>query len=275
MEPFVMTSPAWLALGGLGLLAWAVLRARRWLARRLRGGPAAMAAPAGAGAVAQPEALLHRVELRMEAIEAAQAALAARLEGQGPDDAAERRLQAMAGQILGLVRDKNASLDVALAGLDQLRARMRVLEQMGDAAEARALFERLGGRLDALETTQDRVVTLETRLSGLEAGPGPFAEISDQLTRLYAQKDATVETVFARLAPLEAKLAEVEGHAGGARSGGCAGAVRGAAGSGRGRRRTRRARRSTPGLASGWRACRAGCPGWKARRTRSRRSRTS
>ena len=32
----------------------------------------------------------------------------------------------------------------------------------------------------------------------------PFAEISEQLTRLYAQKDATVETVFARLAPLEA-----------------------------------------------------------------------
>ena len=268
MEPFVMTSPAWLALGGLGLLAWAVLRARRWLARRLRGGPAAMAAPAGAGAVAPPEALLHRVELRMEAIEAAQAALAARLEGQGPDDAAERRLQAMAGQILGLVRDKNASLDVALAGLDQLRARMRVLEQMGDAAEARALFERLGGRLDALETTQDRVATLETRLSGLEAGPGPFAEISDQLTRLYAQKDATVETVFARLAPLEAKLAEVEGLLA-ARDPAAAlerfaerlEAARAA--------QERRARRLTPGLASGWRVCRAGCPVWKARRTRS------
>ena len=39
MEPFQMTSAAWLALGGLGLLAWAVVRARRWLAQRLRGAP--------------------------------------------------------------------------------------------------------------------------------------------------------------------------------------------------------------------------------------------
>ena len=141
MEPFQMTSAAWLALGGLGLLAWAVVRARRWLAQRLRGAPAAAGTQSAAAA---PEALLHRVELRMEAIEVAQAALAARLEAQGSDDAAERRLQAMAGQILGLVRDKNASLDVALAGLDQLRARMRVLEQMGDAAEARGAVRAAG-----------------------------------------------------------------------------------------------------------------------------------
>jgi hypothetical protein len=38
----------------------------------------------------------------------------------------------------------------------------------------------------------------------------PFAEISEQLTRLYAQKDATTEVVLARLAPLEARLAEIE-----------------------------------------------------------------
>ena len=49
-------------------------------------------------------------------------------------------------------------------------------------------------------------------MSGLEGAENPFAEISEQLTRLYAQKDATVETVFARLAPLEAKLAAVEGQ---------------------------------------------------------------
>ena len=55
---------------------------------------------------------------------------------------------------------------------------------------------------------------VEGRLSALEGAENPFAEISEQLTRLYAQKDATVETVFARLAPLEAKLAEVEAPAG-------------------------------------------------------------
>ena len=50
--------------------------------------------------------------------------------------APEERLQAMAGQLLGLIRDKNATFETALAGLDQLRARMRALEQMGEPAEA-------------------------------------------------------------------------------------------------------------------------------------------
>ena len=59
--------------------------------------------------------------------------------------ASEERLQAMAGQLLGLIRDKNATLETALAGLDQLRDRMRALEQMGEPAEARALFERARG----------------------------------------------------------------------------------------------------------------------------------
>ena len=66
----------------------------------------------------------------------------------------EERLQAMAGQLLGLIRDKNATLETALAGLDQLRARMRALEQMGEPAEARALLDGLGGRLDALQAAQ-------------------------------------------------------------------------------------------------------------------------
>lgn len=198
MEPFYIPIAAGLAAGGLGL---GLMRVRDVWRRR-----------AGSLAPVASETLLRRVELRLEAVEGLQAALDARLEAQGTDEAAERRLQAMAGQILGLVRDKDASLDVALAGLDQLRARMRVLEQIGDPAEARALFERLGLRLEAVETAQARAgATLETRLAGLEGAPNPFAEVSGQLTRLYAQKDAAVETVFARLAPLEAKLGAVEG----------------------------------------------------------------
>ena len=111
-------------------------------------------------------------------------------------------------------------------------------------------------------------------MSGLEGAENPFAEISEQLTRLYAQKDATVETVFARLAPLEAKLAEVEGllaardpQAALERFAERLEAAR--------RRRRPRWRRSARGSRGGWRACRAGCPGWRARRTRSRRSRSS
>ena len=95
--------------------------------------------------------MAHRLELRLAALEHGQAGLAARLDGAG---GAEERLQATAGQLLGLVRDKNATLETALAGLDQLRSRMRTLEQIGDAAEARGLFERLGERLAALESAQ-------------------------------------------------------------------------------------------------------------------------
>ena len=44
----------------------------------------------------------------------------------------------------------------------------------------------------------------------MEGAENPLAEISEQLAGLYAQKDAAVETVIARLAPLEAKLAELD-----------------------------------------------------------------
>ena len=181
-----------------------------WAARRRR----KLAEPDAAETspiVASPETLARRLEMRMEAIEGIESALSVRLEALGSDDSAERRLQAMAKQILGLVRDKNASLDTALAGLDQLRARLRMLEQIGDPAEARGLLERLNVRIDGMEVAQSGVAAaVETRLGALESAVTPYAEISDQLTRLYAQKDATVETVFARLAPLEAKLGALE-----------------------------------------------------------------
>lgn len=201
MEPFQMISAAWLAAGGLAFVAvlWAAFRALR------------LRRPAPSAPAAASEALIHRLELRMEAMEATQSALAARIEALGGDDASERRLQAVAGQILGLVRDKNARLDTALAGLDQIRARLRVLEQIGAPAEALALLERLGARLDTTDSTLAAACgALEARLAALEGAAPPFAEISKQLTRLYAQKDATAETVFARLAPLEAKLGELE-----------------------------------------------------------------
>lgn len=86
---------------------------------------------------------------RLEAMAAAQAELGQRLDALAAQASApEERMQAMAGQLLGLIRDKNATLETALAGLDQLRARMRTLEQMGEPAEARALLEALGDRVE-------------------------------------------------------------------------------------------------------------------------------
>ena len=115
-----------------------------------------------------------------------------------------------------------------------------------------------------------RVERLQGRVSALEGAENPFAEISDQLTRLYAQKDATVETVFARLGPLEAKLAAVEGQL--AARDPQAALERFAE-----RLEAARAAQEAAVAALGERleVCRAGCPGWKARRTRSRRSRIS
>ena len=108
-------------------LGWAARQRRRRTRGRGRAEPAS-----------EPEAA-HRLELRLAALERGQADLSLRLEGAG---GAEERLQATAGQLLGLVRDKNATIETALAGLDQLRNRMRVLEQIGDAAEARPLSRR-------------------------------------------------------------------------------------------------------------------------------------
>ena len=41
---------------------------------------------------------------------------------------------------------------------------------------------------------------MQGRVTALEGAENPFAEIAEQLTRLYGQKDAAVETVLARLA---------------------------------------------------------------------------
>jgi chromosome segregation ATPase len=146
---------------------------------------------------------------RLEALAAAQAELGLRLDA--ISHAPEEKLQAMAGQLLGLIRDKNATFETALAGLDQLRARMRALEQMGEPAEARALVERLGARLDELQAEgAARAAALEARLGALE-GPG----IAERLAQLHAAKDAGIAAVLGRLGPLEARLGGIEGELGG------------------------------------------------------------
>ena len=83
-------------------------------------------------------------------------------------------------------------------------------------AQKEALADTLVARVAAVEAVlaekdpAPALARLAERLAALETAENPFAEISEQLTRLYAQKDATVETVFARLAPLEARLAALD-----------------------------------------------------------------
>jgi chromosome segregation ATPase len=275
------------ALAGLIALLWL----RSLLKRKLTG------KADGAGRAPANGADAPLIERRVSAVERAQAEIVGRLDDMAEAGAPEERMQAMASSLVGLIQDKNAAMEMALAGLDQLRARLGTLEKIGDMAEACALFDGLTERLEALEAGRKqaeaafgtrlaalaerlegdggpaaalgaklarlheqkeaglaammaRIEPLETRLGRIETGmkalpaeaaervegrigaiarlqsdvqaeiaalraradsaTAPFAEISEQLTRLYAQKDSTTEAMLARLAPLEAKLAELE-----------------------------------------------------------------
>ena len=161
-------------------------------------------------AVAIPAARAPRSAAdRLEALAAAQADLALRLDTLAVQATApEERLQAMAGQLLGLIRDKNATLETALAGLDQLRARMRALEQMGEPAEARALLETLGQRLDGLQAAQAASAAgLEARLAALAPDS---AGLADRLAGIDEKRAAGAEALLGRLTPLETRLAALE-----------------------------------------------------------------
>ena len=108
-------------------------------------------------------------------------------------------------------------METVFARLAPLEARLAELEGSLGRLDPQAALDRFAERLEAVRSAQaDAEARLRSRIEDLEQpGENPFAEISEQLTRLYAQKDATVETVFARLAPLEARLAELEARSGG------------------------------------------------------------
>ena len=153
---------------------------------------------------------------RLEALAAAQADLRLRLDTLAAEMAAgargpEERLQAMAGQLVGLIRDKNATLETALAGLDQLRARMRTLEQIGEPAEARSLYDGLAARLDAIEQARAAAdAGLEARLAALAAAGPDGAALAERLAGLEEKRAAGLEATLGRLAPLEARLGAIE-----------------------------------------------------------------
>jgi chromosome segregation ATPase len=193
-------------IAGLGAAGVATVGAFRLAVRQQRRRQGKGGEPAGPAPRGEAE--------RLEALGQAQAALALRLDALAAEmttgaRAPEERLQAMAGQLLGLIRDKNATLETALAGLDQLRARMRALEQMGEPAEARALLETLQGRLDELAAAQaTAAAALEAKLAAL-AQPTGAHDLAERLARLQETRDAGTEAGLARLAPIEAKLAEL------------------------------------------------------------------
>ena len=218
MEPFGigMAGLGAASLATFGAFGLAFRQRRKRLAAASEASPAAVAAASRAPAKSTPRSTGER----LEALVAQQAELGQRLEVLAAQASApEERLQAMAGQLLALIRDKNATLETALAGLDQLRARLRALEQMGEPAEARALLDRLDGRLGAIETAQaTAAAATEARLAALD-GSGTtaadfaraVADLGERLARLQEGRDAGLETALARLAPLETRLGLLDG----------------------------------------------------------------
>ena len=213
MEPFGI------GMAGLGAAGLATFGAFGLAFRQRRKRLAATASSPVAVAAASRGAPRSTGE-RLEALAAQQAELGQRLEALAAQATApEERLQAMAGQLLGLIRDKNATLETALAGLDQLRARLRALEQMGEPAEARALLDRLGERLGGLETAQaTAAAATEARLAALDGSGATaadfaraVADLGERLARLQEGRDANLETALARLAPLETRLGLLDG----------------------------------------------------------------
>ena len=126
-------------------------------------------------------------------------------------EGAENPFTEISDQLTRLYGQKDAAVETVLARLAPLEARLAGLEQGQAERDPQALLDRFAERLEAVQG----------RVTALEGAENPFAEISEQLTRLYGQKDAAVETVLARLQPLEAKLAAIEGAgaAGAARRG--------------------------------------------------------
>ncbi|HVH03767.1 MAG TPA: hypothetical protein VM891_12630, partial [Amaricoccus sp.] len=149
---------------------------------------------------AQKDATVETVFARLAPLEARLAALdpttaldrfAGRLEGFGDRLAAieENPFADLSERLARLYEQKDAAVEMVFARLAPLEDRLAALDPTS-----------------ALDRFAERLAAVQGRVATLESAENPFAEISEQLTRLYAQKDATVETVFARLAPLEARL---------------------------------------------------------------------
>ena len=150
---------------------------------------------------ADPRAALDRFAERLAASEAAHGADHARLAGEIETlKSAENPFGEISEQLTRLYAQKDAVAEAVLARLAPVEARLAEMEKDVAAKDPQTALERFAERLAASEAL------LAGEIKTLRSAENPFKEISDQLTRLYAQKDGTVAAMLARLAPLEAKL---------------------------------------------------------------------
>ena len=120
--------------------------------------------------------------------QAARAGLEARIAAL--ETAGEAPVAALSGQLAALHAQKDAGLEAMLARLGPLEAKLAELEAGLGRLDPAPALDRVGERLEAARGV------LQAQIDALQPGENPFAEISGQLTQLYAQKDAAVEAVL-------------------------------------------------------------------------------
>jgi prefoldin subunit 5 len=151
---------------------------------------------------------LDRFAERLEAVQGRLGAL----------EDAENPFAEVSEQLTRLYAQKDATVEAMLGRLAPLEAKLGALEgglaRLAPLAEAdpRAAIEGLAARLAELHWAQGEVAAGLAALRATAGEAAPVAELADRLTRLYAQKDAMVEAVLARLQPFETRLAALEGR---------------------------------------------------------------
>ena len=131
-----------------------------------------------------PQGALDRFAERLEAVQARVALI----------EGAENPVAEITGRLAELHAQKDVAVGALVERLAPLEARLAGLDPQG-----------------ALDRFAERLAAVQARVSLIEGAENPVAEITGRLAELHAQKDVAVGALVERLAPLEARLAEVEG----------------------------------------------------------------
>ena len=131
-----------------------------------------------------PQGALDRFAERLEAVQARVALI----------EGAENPVAEITGRLAELHAQKDVAVGALVERLAPLEARLAGLDPQG-----------------ALDRFAERLEAVQARVALIEGAENPVAEITGRLAELHAQKDVAVGALVERLAPLEARLAEVEG----------------------------------------------------------------
>ncbi len=130
-----------------------------------------------------PQGALDRFAERLEAVQGRVGTL----------EGAENPVAEITERLAGILAQKDAAVETLVSRLAPLEARLAEIDPQG-----------------ALDRFAERLEAVQGRVGMLEGAENPVAEITERLAGILAQKDAAVETLVSRLAPLEARLAEID-----------------------------------------------------------------